>query len=197
MQCCLWGSNPQPLHFQSSTNFDDSKVFFPNTTTGTRFQKGRNISPSYGNINRMNDPLQQNLSKAAVQKKTKNWGFKTDYRITQVKSIAECSKEHSAILSTFIKLPLLLLLRPLFCLFLSDYFRQVLLYLLTLSHFLMSYYYSLSDLPKISSPHQIVSIFHPSLSPAVPGPSSLLLLVFVAKQRNTIHALQKRKTDNS
>ena len=33
---------------------------------------------------------------------------KTDYRLTQVKSIAECSKgEHSAIISTFIKLPVL------------------------------------------------------------------------------------------
>ena len=32
--------------------------------------------------------------------------FKTDYRLMQVKSIAECSKrEHSAILLTFIKLP--------------------------------------------------------------------------------------------
>ena len=32
--------------------------------------------------------------------------FKNDYRLMQVKSIAECSKgEHSAILSTFIKLP--------------------------------------------------------------------------------------------
>ena len=33
--------------------------------------------------------------------------FKTNYRLMQVKSIAECSKgrEHSAILSTFIKLP--------------------------------------------------------------------------------------------
>ena len=32
-------------------------------------------------------------------------GFKTDYRLMRVKSIAECSREHSAILSTFIKLP--------------------------------------------------------------------------------------------
>ena len=34
--------------------------------------------------------------------------FKTSYRLMKVKSIAECSKgqgEHSAILSTFIKLP--------------------------------------------------------------------------------------------
>ena len=31
--------------------------------------------------------------------------FKTDYRLMQVKSIVECSKEHSAILSNFIKLP--------------------------------------------------------------------------------------------
>ena len=34
--------------------------------------------------------------------------FKTDYRLMQVKSIAECSKEHSAILSTFIELLLIL-----------------------------------------------------------------------------------------
>ena len=34
-------------------------------------------------------------------------GFREDYRLMQVKSITECSKgEHSAILSTFIKLPL-------------------------------------------------------------------------------------------
>ena len=31
--------------------------------------------------------------------------FKTDYCLMQVKSIAECSKGHSAILLTFIKLP--------------------------------------------------------------------------------------------
>ena len=31
--------------------------------------------------------------------------FKTNYRLMQVKSIAECSTEHSSILSTFIKLP--------------------------------------------------------------------------------------------
>ena len=41
--------------------------------------------------------------------KTKNClFFKTDYRLMQVKSIAECSREHSAILSTFIKLPFVL-----------------------------------------------------------------------------------------
>ena len=35
--------------------------------------------------------------------------FKTDYFLMQVKSIAECSKgEHSAILSTFIKLPIVI-----------------------------------------------------------------------------------------
>ena len=39
-------------------------------------------------------------------KKKPKLGFKTDYRLMQVKSIAECSEgEHSAILSTFIKLP--------------------------------------------------------------------------------------------
>ena len=31
--------------------------------------------------------------------------FKTDYRLMQIKSIAECSREHPAILKTFIKLP--------------------------------------------------------------------------------------------
>ena len=34
--------------------------------------------------------------------------FKTYYRLMQFKSIAECSREHSAILSTFIKLPFVL-----------------------------------------------------------------------------------------
>ena len=34
--------------------------------------------------------------------------FKTNYRLVQVKSNAECSKEHSAILSTFIKLPFII-----------------------------------------------------------------------------------------
>ena len=39
-------------------------------------------------------------------KRTLKLVFKTDYRLMQVRSIAECSKgEHSAILSTFIKLP--------------------------------------------------------------------------------------------
>ena len=59
--------------------------------------------------------------------------FKTDYRLMQVTSIAECSKgsqwEHSAILLTFNNLSL----RALFCLFLSDRLRQVLLVLYWLS----------------------------------------------------------------
>ena len=74
----------------------------------------------------------------ATLKKTKN-GIKTDYRLMQVKSIAECSliagqkysrmlkREHSAILSTFIKLPVVI--KPLFCLFLSGRFTQVLLFI--------------------------------------------------------------------
>ena len=33
---------------------------------------------------------------------------KTNYSLMQVKSIAECSKGHSAILSTFIKLPVVI-----------------------------------------------------------------------------------------
>ena len=41
---------------------------------------------------------------AATPKEDQILVFKTDYRLMQVKSIAECSKGHSAILSTFIKL---------------------------------------------------------------------------------------------
>ena len=52
--------------------------------------------------------------------------FKTNYRLMQVRSIAECSNKHSAILSTFIKLPFVLI--SLFCLFLNGRFTQVLLY---------------------------------------------------------------------
>ena len=41
-----------------------------------------------------------------LSKKDDKLVFKTNYRLMQVNSIAECSKgEHSAILSTFIKLP--------------------------------------------------------------------------------------------
>ena len=43
--------------------------------------------------------------KSGHSKKDQKWVLKTDYRLMQVKSIAECSKgEHSAVLSTFIKL---------------------------------------------------------------------------------------------
>ena len=38
-------------------------------------------------------------------KRTPKLGFNTNYHLIQVKSIAECSHEHSAILSTFMKLP--------------------------------------------------------------------------------------------
>ena len=41
----------------------------------------------------------------STQKEDQKLVFKTDYRLMQVKNIAECSKrEHSSILSTFIKL---------------------------------------------------------------------------------------------
>ena len=65
-------------------------------------------------------------------KKDQKLVFNTDYRLMQVKSIAECSKRafcNTLILWTFIKLPLILSLRPLFCLFLSGRLRQVLLYI--------------------------------------------------------------------
>ena len=52
--------------------------------------------------------------------------FKTDYRLMQVKNIAECSK--GSILQYFRpSLNYLLSFRPLFCLFLSGPFTQVLL----------------------------------------------------------------------
>ena len=67
-------------------------------------------------------------SKAFVKRpisKRQKIGFKTNYRLMKVESIAECSNEgrkycrmlqgeHSAILSTFIKLPFVI--RSLFCL---------------------------------------------------------------------------------
>ena len=52
--------------------------------------------------------------------------FKTEYRLMQVKSIAECS--NSAILSSFIKLPFVIKIN-LFCLFWSGRLRQILLYI--------------------------------------------------------------------
>ena len=53
--------------------------------------------------------------------------FKTNYRLMQVKSIAECTK--GSILQYFRhSLSYHLSLRPLFCLFFSGHLRQVLLY---------------------------------------------------------------------
>ena len=53
--------------------------------------------------------------------------FETNYRLMQVKIIAECQVEHSAILWPSFNYQLLL--RSLFCTFLSGRFEQVLLYL--------------------------------------------------------------------
>ena len=69
---------------------------------------------------------QLNLCKTATLKKNKNW-FSRPHRLMQVKSIAECSK--GSILQYFRpSLSYQLLLRSLFCLFLSGRFTQVLLY---------------------------------------------------------------------
>ena len=68
-------------------------------------------------------------SKACVKQslsKRPKIGFKTNYRLMQVKSIAEC--EHSAILSTFIKL--LFVKKILVLSILSDRFTQALLYVI-------------------------------------------------------------------
>ena len=43
--------------------------------------------------------------KQPLKKKTKNWFFKTDYRLMQEKVLQNAPREHSAILSIFIKLP--------------------------------------------------------------------------------------------
>ena len=59
--------------------------------------------------------------------KDQKFVFKTNYRLMQVKSIAECSK--GSILQYFLpSLSYYLSLRSLFCLFLIGPFRQVLLY---------------------------------------------------------------------
>ena len=50
----------------------------------------------------------------ATLKKSKKLVFKTNYRLMQVKRIAECSMEHSAILSTFINLPFVIFVLSIF-----------------------------------------------------------------------------------
>ena len=58
--------------------------------------------------------------------KDRKWGIKTNYRLMQVKSIAECTK--GSILQYFRPaLSYHMALRPLFCVFLSGRLRQVLL----------------------------------------------------------------------
>ena len=69
--------------------------------------------------------IQLNLCQTATLKDPKMF-FKTNYRLMQVKSIAECSK--GSILQYFRpSLSYHLSLRSLFCLFLSGRFTQVLL----------------------------------------------------------------------
>ena len=64
----------------------------------------------------------------AAKKEDQKLVFKTDYRIMRVKSIAECIL-HSAILSTFIKLPSVI---KTFVLSIFEWsLRQVLLYEIT------------------------------------------------------------------
>ena len=64
--------------------------------------------------------------------------FKTNYRLMQVKSIAECSK--GSIMQCFrLSLKNHMSLRSLFCLFLSGRFTQVLLYASTLNVFAFIY----------------------------------------------------------
>ena len=55
--------------------------------------------------------IQLTCLKRPLKKEDKNVVFKTEYRLIQFKML------HSAILSTLIKLPLIVSLRPLFCLF--------------------------------------------------------------------------------
>ena len=85
---------------------------------------------------RMNDKQpRQNLPELTVKpvlsgrsKEDQILVFKTDYRLMQVKSIAECSKR--AFFNTFNpSISYHLSLRPVFCLFLSGRFTQVLLYI--------------------------------------------------------------------
>ena len=60
-------------------------------------------------------------------KKDQKLGFKTDYCLMQVKSIAECSK--GAFCNTFdLQQVVILSLSPLVCLFMNGCLRQVLLY---------------------------------------------------------------------
>ena len=75
--------------------------------------------------------LQLNLCKTATLKRPQNCFFMTNYRLLQVKRIAECSKER--ILQYFRpSLSYHLSLRSLFCLLLSGRFTQVLLYCILL-----------------------------------------------------------------
>ena len=79
--------------------------------------------------------------KGPLKKNTQNWFSIENYRLMQVKSIAECSK--GSILQYFWpSLSYHFPLRPLFCLFLSGRLRQVLLYMKEITVFVQSKEYS-------------------------------------------------------
>ena len=93
--------------------------YFPNST----YQDPRSLNFGSGEDH---NTLKPACVKRPLSNRPKD-GFKTDYRLMQVKSIAECSK--GSILQYFRpSLSYYLSLRSLFCLFLSGRFSQVLLY---------------------------------------------------------------------
>ena len=92
---------------------------------------------------------------------------KIDYRIMQVKSIAECSKR--AFCNTFdLHLATICILKSLFCLFLSGGLRQVSLYLvaakgqISLHKVIMKYFLLLFLLPSADRRRAVV-IYMPNL----------------------------------
>ena len=99
--------------------------------TGITLQKEISVplkEPAYACLLRLNivDTVKPVLS--GHSKRRQKLVFKTDYRLMQVKSIAECSK--GSILQYFRpSSSYYLSLKSLFCLFLNGRFRQVLLYL--------------------------------------------------------------------
>ena len=135
-----WGSNPQPLGLESSTlplSHTISHVMELIKTDDKAFSwiQHHSIPPSLGTPSRQSQSQSANLNKTVTVKPVlsrhpKRWpkmGFKTDYPLMQVKSIAECSK--GSILIYFLpSLSYQLSLRFLLCLFLNGRLRQVLLY---------------------------------------------------------------------
>ena len=131
MKCCISSGSTMFVNFKAKKDLQskDKNYNLAPLDVNSGLSQGYCIKPE-GRIHQYIKGKQHNTVKPVLSGhsiKDQKFGFKTDYRLMQVKSIAECSK--GSILQYFRpSLSYYLSLISLFCLFLSGRLKQVSLY---------------------------------------------------------------------